>query len=150
MALALQFLAIAALFQVVDGVQSVACGALRGYHDTRVPMLIAALGYWGIGFIGGWTLAFPLGLGPAGLWWGFVIGLAAVAMLLLLRLIQRGRGWREFGRCFGPSQLLAIWPRGTLDLKPFVQSLDETLLAVNPLLRLQRENRRNPVRHFPL
>jgi MATE family, multidrug efflux pump len=86
---ALDFLAIAALFQIVDGMQAVAAGALRGYHDTRVPMLIAALGYWGIGFVGGWTLAFPLGIGPAGLWWGFVLGLASVASLLLLRLIRR-------------------------------------------------------------
>jgi MATE family multidrug resistance protein len=89
--LALQFLTIAAVFQIVDGMQSVACGALRGYHDTKVPMLIAAAGYWGVGFVGGWALAFPLGIGPAGLWWGFVIGLATVAMLLLLRLIERGR-----------------------------------------------------------
>jgi MATE family multidrug resistance protein len=85
---ALDFLAIAAVFQIVDGMQAVAAGALRGYHDTRVPMLIAALGYWGIGFVGGWTLAFPLGIGPAGLWWGFVLGLATVAALLLLRLIR--------------------------------------------------------------
>ncbi|MGE3784565.1 MAG: MATE family efflux transporter [Alphaproteobacteria bacterium] len=48
-ALALEFLAIAAVFQIVDGMQSVACGALRGYHDTKVPMLIAALGYWASG-----------------------------------------------------------------------------------------------------
>jgi MATE family multidrug resistance protein len=89
-ALALQFLAIAALFQIVDGVQSVAAGALRGYHDTKVPMLIAGLGYWGVGFAGGWTLAFPLGVGPVGLWWGFVLGLATVAALLTARLIRRG------------------------------------------------------------
>ncbi len=87
--LALEFLAISAVFQIVDGMQSVACGALRGYHDTKVPMLIAGLGYWGVGFVGGWSLAFPLGLGPAGLWWGFVIGLATVATLLTVRLIQR-------------------------------------------------------------
>jgi MATE family multidrug resistance protein len=98
-ALAIEFLAIAAVFQIVDGMQSVASGALRGYHDTKVPMLIAALGYWGIGFAGGWALAFPLGIGPAGLWWGFVIGLATVATLLVARLIERGRrevrsGWR--------------------------------------------------------
>jgi MATE family, multidrug efflux pump len=89
--LALEFLAIAALFQIVDGMQSVASGALRGYHDTRIPMLIAGLGYWGVGFVGGWALAFPLGLGPVGLWWGFVIGLATVATLLVARLIERGR-----------------------------------------------------------
>jgi MATE family, multidrug efflux pump len=90
-ALAIKFLAIAAVFQIVDGMQSVASGALRGYHDTKVPMLIAALSYWGIGFAGGWALAFPLGIGPAGLWWGFVIGLASVATLLVARLIERGR-----------------------------------------------------------
>lgn len=88
--LTLQFLAIAAVFQIVDGMQAVAAGALRGYHDTQVPMLIAGLGYWGAGFVGGWALAFPLGLGPIGLWWGFVIGLATVAALLAVRLAQRG------------------------------------------------------------
>jgi MATE family multidrug resistance protein len=97
-ALAIEFLAIAALFQIVDGMQAVTAGALRGYHDTRVPMLIAALGYWGIGFAGGWTLAFPLGIGPAGLWWGFVLGLASVASLLLLRLIRRSAHQTQGGR----------------------------------------------------
>jgi MATE family multidrug resistance protein len=90
-AFALEFLAIAALFQIVDGVQVVAVWALRGYEDATVPMLLAGLGYWGIGFAGGWTLAFPLGLGPAGLWWGFVLGLAAVASLMTLRLWRQSR-----------------------------------------------------------
>ena len=85
-ALALRFLAFAAAFQIADGVQVVAAGALRGYEDTTVPMLLAGLGYWLIGFAGGWALAFPLGLGPIGMWWGFVIGLVAVAALLTLRL----------------------------------------------------------------
>lgn len=88
---ALQFLALAALFQVVDGVQVVAAGALRGYQDTKVPMLYAGLGYWGVGFVGGWGLAFPLGAGPVGLWWGFVAGLTVVAALLTTRL------WRHSG-----------------------------------------------------
>ena len=79
-ALALRFLAFAAAFQIADGVQVVAAGALRGYEDTTVPMLLAGLGYWLIGFAGGWALAFPLGLGPIGMWWGFVIGLVAVAV----------------------------------------------------------------------
>jgi multidrug resistance protein, MATE family len=89
--LALKFVAIAAVFQIVDGVQAVAAGALRGYHDTKVPMLCAGIGYWGIGFAGGWAFAFPLGMGPAGLWWGFVLGLAAVASLLTLRLYRQSR-----------------------------------------------------------
>jgi MATE family multidrug resistance protein len=88
-AFALSFIAIAALFQVVDGMQVVAAGALRGYEDTKIPMLFAGIGYWGIGFAGGWALAFPLGMGPIGLWWGFVLGLAAVAALLTARLYRR-------------------------------------------------------------
>jgi len=57
-AIALQLFVIAALFQLFDGVQVIAAGALRGYRDTAVPMLIAAIGYWAIGFVGGWLLAF--------------------------------------------------------------------------------------------
>ena len=49
-ALALQFLAVAAVFQLADGAQAVAAGVLRGLQDTRTPMLIAAFGYWVIGF----------------------------------------------------------------------------------------------------
>jgi MATE family multidrug resistance protein len=90
-ALALRFLFFAGLFQVVDGMQVVAAGALRGYEDTVAPMFFAALGYWGIGFVGGWALTFPLGLGPIGMWWGFVIGLAVVATLLTLRLYAQSR-----------------------------------------------------------
>jgi MATE family multidrug resistance protein len=89
--LALRFLLIAALFQIVDGMQAVAAGALRGYQDTAVPMLYAAIGYWGIGFAGGWALAFPLKFGPIGLWWGFVLGLGAVAGLLTARLFRHSR-----------------------------------------------------------
>jgi MATE family multidrug resistance protein len=88
-ALALRFLVFAGLFQVVDGMQVVAAGALRGYEDTVVPMFYAGLGYWGIGFAGGLALAFPLGFGPIGMWWGFVLGLAAVAALLTRRLYRR-------------------------------------------------------------
>jgi multidrug resistance protein, MATE family len=88
-AIALQLLAIAALFQIADGVQTIAAGALRGYRDTAVPMLYAALGYWVVGFAGGWALAFPLGYGPVGLWWGLALGLAVVAALLTMRVAGR-------------------------------------------------------------
>jgi MATE family multidrug resistance protein len=84
--IAMRLLVVAALFQVVDGAQVIAAGALRGYRDTTVPMLLAAFGYWGIGFVGGWLLAFPLGLGAVGLWWGLGGGLAVVSVLLALRL----------------------------------------------------------------
>jgi MATE family, multidrug efflux pump len=89
-AIAVQLFAILALFQVFDGMQAVAAGALRGYKDTAVPMLLAALGYWGFGFLGSWVLAFPLGYGAPGLWWGLAIGTAVVGVLLTLRLRRVG------------------------------------------------------------
>jgi multidrug resistance protein, MATE family len=84
--IALHLLLIAALFQIFDGVQAIAAGALRGYRDTTVPLLLAVVGYWGIGFAGGWLLAFPAGYGPIGLWSGLAVGLAAVAVMLTIRL----------------------------------------------------------------
>jgi hypothetical protein len=51
------------------GIAWPAAGALRGYRDTAVPMLIAAIGYWAMGFVGGWLLAFPLGLGAVVCGW---------------------------------------------------------------------------------
>jgi len=84
--IARRLIVIAALFQVFDGMQVIAAGALRGYRDTMVPMLLATFGYWGVGFAGGWLLAFPLGYGTVGLWWGLALGLAVVAVLLALRL----------------------------------------------------------------
>jgi multidrug resistance protein, MATE family len=89
-AIAVQLFALAALFQVSDGMQTVAAGALRGYRDATVPMLLAAIGYWAIGFLGGWLLAFPLGHGPTGMWWGLVFGTTVVAGLLTLRLWRLG------------------------------------------------------------
>src|SRR6266581_4431243 len=89
--IALRLFLIAALFQVFDGVQVIAVGALRGYAETAVPMLIAAIGYWAIGFAGGCVLAFPLGYGAVGLWSGLALGLAVVAILLTLRLQSRAR-----------------------------------------------------------
>jgi multidrug resistance protein, MATE family len=84
--IARHLLAIAAIFQVFDGMQVIAASVLRGYKDTFVPMLLATFGYWGAGFGGGWLLAFPLGYGAVGLWWGLALGLAVVAVLLTLRL----------------------------------------------------------------
>lgn len=84
-------LGIAALFQVVDGVQVVALGALRGMGDTTVPMVLATIGYWAVGApLGGWT-AFRLGLGAAGLWTGLAVALGAVALMMTLRFLARTR-----------------------------------------------------------
>jgi MATE family multidrug resistance protein len=71
-----------------------AAGALRGLKDTRAPMLLALLAYWGIGLPTGWLLAFGLGRGGPGLWTGLVLGLAAAAALLALRFARHaGRAW---------------------------------------------------------
>ncbi|MBT7452054.1 MAG: MATE family efflux transporter, partial [Rhodospirillaceae bacterium] len=81
-ALVIELLSICVLFQIFDGAQAIGAGVLRGYKDTRIPMMLATLSYWGIGFSVAWTLAFPLGFGPEGLWWGLATGLAAAAILL--------------------------------------------------------------------
>lgn len=79
------FLLLSAAFQLFDGVQATANGALRGLKDTRVPMLLTLVSYWGIGMPVAWWLAFGLGHGPDGLWWGLTAGLAAAALGLTLR-----------------------------------------------------------------
>ncbi|HEX5185103.1 MAG TPA: MATE family efflux transporter [Allosphingosinicella sp.] len=87
--LAVSFLFLAALFQIFDGAQSVGAGMLRGLQDTRVPMLYAAFGYWGIGLGISIGLAFGLGWQGVGIWTGLASGLAVVALLMLSRWIRR-------------------------------------------------------------
>lgn len=89
--LAVSFLAFAALFQIFDGAQAVASGMLRGLHDTTVPMIYGAIGYWGIGLPLGALLAFHFDLAGRGIWIGLSAGLAAVAVLLLARWLRRDR-----------------------------------------------------------
>lgn len=90
-ALAVQYLAVAAAFQLVDGAQAVAAGALRGLQDTRVPMVLAAIGYWVAGFGSAVLLGFPLGWQGLGVWIGLAIGLLAVSILLVWRWHARDR-----------------------------------------------------------
>lgn len=86
---AARFLAFAALFQLFDCVQATANGALRGLKDTRVPMTITLFAYWVIGMPLAVGLAFETPAGPAGIWYGFIAGLAVAAI---------GLGWRFLGR----------------------------------------------------
>ncbi len=83
--IAISLLGIAAAFQIVDGVQVSAMGALRGLKDTFVPMVISVLSYWVLGLGVGYVLAFRVGMGPRGLWWGLVTGLGSAALLLTTR-----------------------------------------------------------------
>jgi MATE family multidrug resistance protein len=80
-----QFLIIAAVFMVFDGLQATAARALRGMKDNFVPLWIAGFGYWVLGIGGGSVLAFYYDMGGAGLWWGLAAGLAVAACLLSLR-----------------------------------------------------------------
>lgn len=90
-ALAQAFLAVAALFQIVDCTQAVAAGVLRGVQDTRFPMIVAAVGYWIIGIGVGALLAFRTDLAGVGLWWGLASGLGFVAVVLTWRWHMRDR-----------------------------------------------------------
>jgi multidrug resistance protein, MATE family len=74
---------IAAIFQLFDGVQGVATGALRGLGDTRTPMLWNLAGHWGVGLPLGYALCFVLGHGITGLWWGLSLGLIICGVALL-------------------------------------------------------------------
>ncbi|RHW18299.1 MATE family efflux transporter [Sphingomonas gilva] len=89
-ALAVQYLAVAAMFQLVDGAQAVAAGVLRGLQDTRVPMIIAGLGYWVAGFGASILLGFGFGWEGVGVWTGLAVGLLVVSVLLGWRW-----AWRE-------------------------------------------------------
>jgi MATE family multidrug resistance protein len=82
-------LPLAGLFQVFDGIQVVASGVLRGLGDTRSPMVINLIGFWIIGIPVGLLLGFRAGMGAQGLWWGLVLGLATVAVILLGRVRHR-------------------------------------------------------------
>ncbi|WP_348762617.1 formate/nitrite transporter family protein [uncultured Salinisphaera sp.] len=89
--LATKLLVVAAAFQLVDGVQVVAAGALRGLKDTRVPMWIAIFAYWVPGFGTAVALGFFTPLGGVGVWIGLATGLAFAALLLLWRWHSRER-----------------------------------------------------------
>jgi MATE family multidrug resistance protein len=87
-ALATSLLIVAGLFQLADGLQSVAAGALRGLKDTRVPMLLTGFGYWVAGLPLGLALALPLGMGALGIWFGLALGVFLVAGLMLARWMR--------------------------------------------------------------
>ena len=89
--LAIRFLAVAAMFQLLDGAQVVLAGALRGLQDTRVPMLIAGFGYWVVGFGTSIALGFWTKLEGVGVWIGLAAGLLAVSILLFWRWRARTR-----------------------------------------------------------
>lgn len=85
---AIALLSIGAVFQLFDGVQVIAAGALRGLKDTRMPMLIGIIAYWGIGLTAGYLSGFRFGLGGVGLWLGLALGLFVAAIALTWRFYR--------------------------------------------------------------
>ena len=85
LAASLPLLQIAALFQLSDGAQAVAAGALRGAGDTRAAFIANLIGHYGVGLGISLGLAFGLGMGAPGLWWGLSAGLTVTAVALLIR-----------------------------------------------------------------
>jgi MATE family, multidrug efflux pump len=78
-------LAMAALFQLADGMQVIALGLLRGVQDTSWPMVIAALSYWAVGVPASYLFGFHFGWGGVGIWSGLVLGLSFAGVFLMLR-----------------------------------------------------------------
>jgi MATE family multidrug resistance protein len=90
-AFAISYMTVAAAFQLVDGVQAVAAGALRGLQDTRVPMLVAIFSYWVPGYGTAIWLGFYTPLEGTGVWIGLAVGLVFAAVLLTFRWARRER-----------------------------------------------------------
>ena len=87
MKIGVSLLALAALFQLVDGGQALAIHLLRGLHDTTIPMYLAIISYWIIGLPIGYLLSFHYNFGPQGIWLGLVLGLGSACVFLFTRLI---------------------------------------------------------------
>ena len=90
-------LAMASLFQLVDGAQAVALGILRGVQDTTVPMLLAGFSYWIVGMPASYLLGFVFDLEGVGVWLGLVFGLGVAAILL------NARFWGSVLKRLGPT-----------------------------------------------
>lgn len=90
--LGVKLLGIAAAFQLFDGIQGVAAGALRGAGDVRFAFAANVAAHWLVGFPLALLLGFRLGLGAFGLWWGLLGGLVVVALLLLWRFLKVSKG----------------------------------------------------------
>ena len=93
--LAAQLMLLAAIYQISDSIQVIGSGILRGYKDTRSIFFITFIAYWVLGLPCGYILAltdlvFPA-MGPAGFWWGFIIGLTSAATMMMsrMRFLQR-------------------------------------------------------------
>jgi multidrug resistance protein, MATE family len=84
-------LLIAAVFQLFDGMQVTAQGALRGLEDSFIPGIIAFVSYWLIGLPASWIFCIKMGMGATGVWYGYVLGLVVVGLGFLWRFNRLAR-----------------------------------------------------------
>ena len=77
------------IFQLSDGIQVVAVGALRGLSDVNAPTLITLFSYWGVALPMGYLLGFTFGMDVVGVWIGLLAGLTIAAVLLTIRFFRR-------------------------------------------------------------
>lgn len=91
-AIAVTLIPAAGAFQIFDGTQVVSIGILRGTGDTRTPLLVHLVGYWAVALPLATWLGLHTAAGPAGMWWGLVVGLAVMAAVLAIRVRWRLRG----------------------------------------------------------
>lgn len=90
-AAAASLLVIAGFFQLSDGLQVVCVGALRGLQDVKIPSLLILVSYWVIALPLGYWLAFPMGYGAQGIWYGLLIGLSLTAAAMIVRFQRLSR-----------------------------------------------------------
>ncbi|MDF7662499.1 MATE family efflux transporter [Erwiniaceae bacterium L1_54_6] len=109
---AVTLLGIASLFMLGDGVQCIASGCLRALKDTKIPMVLSSIGYWGIAFPLGQWLAQSQQMGAVGIWIGLASGISAAAILLTLRFFLLSRRicpeadhYKDTGSAIKPTDL---------------------------------------------
>ena len=95
LALTVQLLVLAGIFQIFDGIQIASTGGLRGFADARVPLLIAFVAYWILALPISYLAAFQAGFGAPGIWMGFVAGLAVTAVAMSARLLFKCAGLKN-------------------------------------------------------
>ena len=91
-ALASVLLLLAGIFQISDATQVIGAGLLRGIKDVKIPTYLVAIAYWAIGLPSGYLFAFTFGMGAAGMWLGFIVGLTLAGVFLSWRFLRMVRG----------------------------------------------------------
>jgi len=94
-ALASLLLVLLGVVMLADGPLAIAVGVLRGLKDTRAPLAMAVVGYWGVGIPVGLLVGFSLGWGAVGIWCGILAGITVTGMLSCARLYGRLAGGRR-------------------------------------------------------